>query len=154
MSRTPSIAVVLEGGLVQAFIIQDWPIPFALPRVVIVDYDTDDANDDELTRFSIGNAPAEAICRGETPLVYETQDEALSPKTVLAAIGEPADNGESTSPLAIAREVRRSILDLDTRLDRLEQSPTGDDHNHLYQLANGGLIDLLKALGDPTDFGD
>lgn len=40
------------------------------------------------------------------------------------------------------------------RLDRLEQAPTGDDYNALYQLANGGLIDLLKTLGDPTDFGD
>ncbi|WP_439587246.1 hypothetical protein [Hydrogenophaga sp.] len=46
--------------------------------------------------------------------------------------------------------MHQSILNLDARLDRLEQAPTGDDYNRLYQLANGGLLDLLKALGDPS----
>jgi hypothetical protein len=50
--------------------------------------------------------------------------------------------------------VRQSILELDERLNRLEQAPAGDDYNRLYVVANGGLIDLLKVLGNPTDFGD
>lgn len=61
---------------------------------------------------------------------------------------------EVSEPLALARRVRQNILDLDAQLNQSEQSPTGDDYNHLYILANCGLIDVLKALGDTTDFGD
>ncbi|MGU2315866.1 hypothetical protein ACSEV1_27395 [Pseudomonas aeruginosa] len=50
--------------------------------------------------------------------------------------------------------MRQNILDLEAQLNQSEQSPTGDDYNHLYILANCGLIDVLKALGDTTDFGD
>ena len=154
MSRIPSIAIVLEGGLVQTVIVQDWSGAIPHPRIVIVDYDTEGADDDEITQFSIGSEQTEAVCRIETPEVYESLKDALSPKAVLTALGA-TDDGEKPSPaLVLAREVRQSILDLDARLDRLEQVPTGDDYNALYQLANGGLIDLLKALGDPTDFGD
>ncbi len=154
MPPPPSIAVVLEGGLVQAFIVQDWPAQLALPRVAIVDHDTEGADRDELTRFSIGNDAVEAFCRGEDPLVYAGQADVLSPCVVLAAIGEPIDGEPPRPPLEVARSVRQSILELDGQLDQLEQAPTGDDYNHLYQLANGGLIDVLKAMGDPTDFGD
>ncbi|GMV69079.1 hypothetical protein [Coralloluteibacterium thermophilus] len=154
MSRIPSIAVVLGGGLVQAIIVQDWSGAIPLPRIAIVDYDTEGADDDEITRFSIGDDPAEAVCRIETPGVYESLRDALSPRALLAALGETDDDEKPSSALVLAREVRQSILDLDGRLDRLEQAPTGDDYNALYQLANGGLIDLLKTLGDPTDFGD
>lgn len=86
--------------------------------------------------------------------MYESLRDALSPRALLAALGETDDDEKPSSALVLAREVRQSILDLDGRLDRLEQAPTGDDYNALYQLANGGLIDLLKTLGDPTDFGD
>lgn len=61
MSRIPSIAVVLGGGLVQAIIVQDWSGAIPLPRIAIVDYDTEGADDDEITRFSIGDDPAEAV---------------------------------------------------------------------------------------------
>ena len=30
----------------------------------------------------------------------------------------------------------------------------GETPNALYVLANCGLIELLKSLGDPTDFGE
>jgi len=154
MPPNSSIAVVLEGGLVQAFIVQDWPAQFALPRVVIVDHDTEGADREELTSFRIGTDAVEAFCRGEDPLVYASQADVLSPCAVLAALGEPIDEESPRSPLDIARSVRQSILELDGQLDRLEQAPTGDDYNHLYQLANGGLVDVLKAMGDLTDFGD
>jgi len=61
---------------------------------------------------------------------------------------------DKESPLETAQSVRQSILDLDAQINASEQAPTGDDYNHLYVLANCGLIDVLKAMGDTTDFGD
>ncbi|MFT0546125.1 hypothetical protein ACMHYO_07175 [Allopusillimonas ginsengisoli] len=154
MSRNPSFAVVLEGGLVQATLVQDWPQHLPLPQFAIVDYDTEDAAADEVTHFAIGATAAEAICRGETPTVYESLPDALSPRVVLAALGESVRDNDTDSPLAMAQSVRQSILDLDAQINANEQAPTGDDYNHLYVLANCGLIDVLKAMGDTTDFGD
>ncbi len=154
MSRIPSFAVVLEGGLVQTVIVQDWPGQFPLPRIAVVDYDIEGAADDEITQFAIGDKPAEAICRGDVPEVYESLPVALSPRAVLAALGEPVDDGSADPAMTVARNVRNSIVALDETLNRKEQAPTGSDYNELYVLANCGLIDVLKAMGDTTDFGD
>ena len=145
MSRNPAMAVVIEGGLVQTIIVQAWPAEIPLPRIVIVDYDIEGASEDEITRFSIGSDPAEAFCRGEVPQVYEALADALSPKVVLAALGDGVDNDVRDSPLAIARTLRESVVELDAQLSR----PTGDDYRRLYELTRRGLIDLLTALGDP-----
>lgn len=154
MSPQPSFAVVLEGGHVQSILVQDWPPYSPLPQIAIVDYDTEDADPSEITRFPIGSVQEEAVCRAETPTRYETLPDALSPKAVLAALGEAAEVEAAESPLAIAQAVRKSILELDTQLNDAEQPPTGDDYNHLYVLANCGLIDVLKAMGDFSDFGE
>lgn len=151
MSFNPSFAVVLEGGLVQAIVAQDWPTHLPLPAFAVVDYDAEGAADDEITR--VGDAGAEAVCRSEVPSVFEAIPGALSPRAVLAALGEPVAD-KTPEPLALARSVRQGILDLDARLMAAEQAPAGDDYNELYVLANCGLIDVLKLLGDPTDFGD
>ncbi|MCW3660289.1 hypothetical protein ACVSNE_00185 [Pseudomonas aeruginosa] len=150
----PSFAVVLEGGLVQSVLVQDWPPYSPLPQIAIVDYDTEDADSSEITHFAIGARQEEAVCRAETPTRYESLPDALSPKVVLAALGEAPEKAGTDSPLAIARSVRQSILELDARLNDAEQAPTGDDYNQLYVLANCGLIDVLKALGDFSDFGE
>lgn len=154
MSRIPSFAIVLEGGLVQTVIVQDWPGQVPLPRIAVIDYDTEGAADDEITQFAIGDKPAEAICRGDVPEVYESLPVALSPRAVLAALGEPVDDDASEPAMTVARNVRNSIVALDEALNRKEQAPTGSDYNELYVLANCGLIDVLKAMGDTTDFGD
>ncbi|WP_269495569.1 hypothetical protein [Castellaniella sp. S9] len=154
MPRNPSFAVVLEGGLVQSLLVQDWPAQIPMPRIAVVDYDTEGATDDEITHFSIGDKPEEAICRGEVPVLYESVTDALSPRAVLTALGESMDDEDAESPLTIAQSVRQTILDLDAQINANEQAPTGDDYNHLYVLANCGLIDVLKALGDTTNFGD
>ena len=153
MSRNPSFAVVLEGGLVQAIVVQDWPDHLPLPPFAVVDYDTEGAADDEIVCFDIGNSEAEALCRSNTPTVFESLPDALSPRVVLAALGEPVLD-DTPKPLAIARRVRQNVLDLDARINTSEQAPTGDDYNQLYVLANCGLIEVQKALGDTTDFGD
>lgn len=58
MSETPSIAVALEGGLVIAVVLQGWPATLPEPRVVVVDYDTQDADDVDITSFfPSGTAP-------------------------------------------------------------------------------------------------
>ena len=151
MSRNPAMAVVIEGGLVQTIIIQAWPAEIPLPRIVIVDYDIEGASDDEITRFSIGSDPAEAFCRGEVPQVFEALADALSPKAVLAALGEEVDDDVRDSSLAIARTLRERIVELDAQLSRPKREPSGDDYRRLYELTRRGLIDLLTALGDaPT----
>ncbi len=154
MTRIPSLAVVIEGGMFQTIIVQDWPGQVPLPRIAVVDYDTDDANEQDLIRFSIGDEQVEAVGHSPVPDVYEDLTEALSPRSFLAALGEPVDDEQAEAAMAVARSVRDSIVALDQELNRKEQSPTGDDYNHLYVLANCGLIDVLKAMGDTTDFGD
>lgn len=155
MPHAPYIAVVVEGGIIQTVITEHWPSDLPRPRIVVVDYDKDGARDDELTEFSIGDEILEALCHIEVPTPFETFDKpALSPRAVLAALGESQVEPAGESPLSIARSVRRSIVELDQQLMQQEQAPTGDDYNQLYVLTNGGLIDVLKALGDPTDFGN
>jgi len=82
------MAIVLEGGLVQDVILQDWPSHIPLPRIVVVDYDTDSA---EITRFPFGDEIAEAVCHIEIPVIYESRDKALSPNTVLAILDGAGD---------------------------------------------------------------
>ena len=149
MSFNPSFAVVLEGGLVQAIVAQDWPKHLPLPAFAVVDYDAEGAADAEITR--VGDAQTDAVCRSEVPSVFEAIPGALSPRAVLAALGEPVAD-EAPELLALARSVRQGILDLDAEITAAERSPTGDDYNDIYLQANSGLIDMLKALGDPTDF--
>jgi hypothetical protein len=93
MSQIPSLAVVLEGGLVRSTLVQGWPDSVPLPRIVIVDYDIDGADEDDLMHFSIGNSPTTARCHSEIPGRYEDFSTALSPKDVLAALGETVDAG-------------------------------------------------------------
>jgi hypothetical protein len=149
MSRNPALAVVIEGGLVQTIIVEDWPTVIPLPRIVIVDYDIEGASDDEITRFFIGSDPAEAFCRGEAPQVYESISDALSPKVVLAALGDEVDGEVRDSPLAIARTLRESVVELDAQLSRSKREPSGEGYRRLYELTRRGLIDLLTAMGDP-----
>lgn len=91
MPPIPSIAVALEGGLVLAVVLQHWPHAIPQPRIVVVDYDTEEADDTEITRFPIGGKIAEAICHSEVPVIYESLAEALSPDAVLTALGESDD---------------------------------------------------------------
>ena len=91
MSQTPSLAVVLDGGLVQSLIVQDWPAQLPLPRVVVVDYVIDGADEEELTHFPIGERQEVALCRNEIPDRYEDFKDALSPRAILTALGEPVD---------------------------------------------------------------
>lgn len=83
MSQSPYVAVVLEGGLVQTIIIEAWPPALPLPGIVVVDYDTEGADDDELTAFTIGADHYEAVCHGVEPTVYESLEAALSPRAIL-----------------------------------------------------------------------
>lgn len=81
MPSTPSIAIVIEGGLVQVALVEDWPGQAPLPRIVIVDYDDDDTPEDELTSFNIGNEVVDVRCHEEIPCVYESFTKpALSPR--------------------------------------------------------------------------
>lgn len=85
----PSFAIVLEGGLVQAILAQDWPENQPLPQFAVVNYDTEGADEDEITRFLIGNSEAEAVCWCEIPTVHEKLSGSLSPRAVIAAMSEP-----------------------------------------------------------------
>ena len=128
---------------------QDWPDHLPLPPFAVVDYDTEGAADDEIVRFDIGNSEAEALCRSDTPTVFESLPDALSPRAVLAALDEPVRD-DLPEPLAIARQVRQSVLDLDARINAGELAPTGDDYNALYLLAEemdkrGGRLAVVVA---------
>ena len=87
MSSKPCIAIVIEGGLVQTTLVENWPDQLPLPRLVVVDHDTDGADETELTEFFIGTDVVKAFCHVEIPLVYESFGKsALSPCAVVAAL--------------------------------------------------------------------
>jgi hypothetical protein len=100
MSRVPSLAVVIDGGLVQSVIVQDWPASLPLPRIAVVDYDVEGAEADEVTRFSLAGETLEALCHSETPVVYEPSTKALSPRALLAALDAAVDDGQARLSLA------------------------------------------------------
>jgi hypothetical protein len=70
-----------------------------------------------------------------------------------SVVAQPID-GERRSALEMVRSLRQSFLELDGQFTQPGEIPTCEDYSHLYALANGGLIDVLKAMGDPTDCGD
>lgn len=148
MSKTPLLAIVLEGGLVQWLITEAWPVEMPSPQIVIVDYDTEGASEDEITTFAIGDLPVTARCRVATSIASEPYEDFLSPSAVLAAMGRPVEGEETVSPLTLARELRSRIQMLDGELDRNERPPTGDDYNRLLAIVNGWLIDIMQALGE------
>jgi len=43
LPQPPTIAVIVEGGLVQTTLIEGWPAHQPLPRIVVVDYDKEGA---------------------------------------------------------------------------------------------------------------
>jgi len=151
MPQPPSLAIVLEGGNIQWLIAEDWPAGLAPLRIVIIDYDTEDYRDDELTRFTISDHEVKAACKAATPVVSESFEKFLSPKAVLAAMGQPVEAEPTSSPLALARVMRAKIQEIDDELNRNERSPTGDDYNRLYAVTNGWLIDILQVLGAEPD---
>lgn len=61
------------------------------------------------------------------PVEYGPDCRYPSPAEVLSVLDARKPAGRP-SALSIARDVHQSILDLDARLDRLEQAPTGDDY--------------------------
>lgn len=148
MSNIPAIAVVLEGGVVQTTLVESWPSQLPRPRIIVVDYDTEGAADDELTLFTIGNEVVDAYCYAQTPDVYEAFDTpALSPRAVLAALGESVDPiGES--PLQIARRLRRAVRELEGAIQRHQRRPDSHDYNALLALIIAGLAELSIAMGD------
>jgi hypothetical protein len=99
MSQVPSLAVVVDGGLVQYVTVQDWPASLPLPRIAVVDYDVDGADEDELIRIPIAGITLEARCHSETPVVVESSTKALSPRAILAAL-DATDDGPARLPLA------------------------------------------------------
>ena len=98
LTQIPSIAIVIEGGLVQTTLVEGWPSQVPLPQIVIVDYDDDWATEDELTTFTIGNEVVDALCHLEIPQAYESfKTPALSPCAVLTALGVSINTTYPTS---------------------------------------------------------
>lgn len=148
MSNIPSIAVVLEGGAVQTTLIEGWPSQLPRPCIVVVDYDTEGMAENELTLFRIGHEIVDARCHTQTPDVYEAFDTpALSPRAVLAALGESVDPIVE-SPLHIARRLRRAVRELEGAIHRHQRRPDNHDYNALLALIIAGLAELSIAMGD------
>jgi hypothetical protein len=128
MSQTPYIAVVFGDGQMQSVIVQEWPDQIPLPRIAIVDYDINGVDEEDLTHFSIGDTPMAALCRSETPDRYEDYkaalSPALSPKAVLAALGEPNGPTHQKEVLDFPDWSQMARLELERRSERfLEVMP-------------------------------
>lgn len=149
MSPGFSIGLLVTNDDIDAVILEGWPDGVPKPRMVVFDYAGNDVLDEYVLRVSTGAPNAGLTGREVFAVEYGPDCRYPSPAEILSVLDarKPADK---PSALSIARGVHQSILELDARLDRLEQAPTGDDYNRLYQLANGGLLDLLKTLGDPS----
>ena len=148
MSPGFSIGLLVTNDDIDAVIFEGWPDGVPKPRMVVFDYAGNDVLDEYVLRVSTGAPNAGLTGREVFPVEYGPDCRYPSPAEILSVLDarKPADK---PSALSIARGVHQSILEW-MRGDRLEQAPTGDDYNRLYQLANGGLLDLLKTLGDPS----
>lgn len=153
MPPIPAIGLLVHDDDVEAVVLEGWPEGVPPPRFVVFDFAGPDVPDKCVLHVSSGAPNAGLVGHELFPVTYQTGGDHPSPNEILSLLDERKHAGDTT-PLQIARALRQSILNLDGKLNRLEQAPTGDEYNHLYALANGGLIQLLKALGDPTDFGD
>lgn len=149
MSPSFFIGLLVTDDDIDAVILEGWPADVRKPRMVVFDYAGHDVPDEHVLHVSSGAPNAGLTGREVFPIEYGPDCRYPSPAEVLSVL-DARKPAEKPSALSIARNVHQSILDLDAQLDRLEQAPTGDDYNRLYQLANGGLIDLLKALGAPS----
>lgn len=144
-----SIGLLVTNDDIDAVILEGWPDDVPKPRMVVFDYAGNDVLDEYVLRVSTGTPNVGLTGREVFPIEYGPDCRYPSPAEILSVL-DARKPAEKPSALSIARGVHQSILELDARLDRLERAPTGDDYNRLYQLANGGLLDLLKTLGDPS----
>ncbi|GAJ29343.1 hypothetical protein [Acidomonas methanolica] len=91
MSPIPSIAVALEGGIVLAVVLQDWPSHIPHPRIVVVDYDIDGADQAEIKVIPTGDGFTEALCYSEQAVIYENAPGAISPDAIINTLTLSAD---------------------------------------------------------------
>lgn len=148
MPQAPLLAIVVDRGLIQWLITEAWPVQIPQPRIVIVDYDIEDASPSEVTTFSIGDLKVNAMCRMAKPIPAESYENFLSPRAVLSAMGRPVDGESTPSPIMLAREMHRRVQAVHSELERHERSPTGDDYDRLHAIVSGWLIDILGVLED------
>lgn len=153
MTPIPAIGLLVHDDDVEAVVLEGWPEGVPPPRFVVFDFAGPDVSDKYVLHVSSGTPNAGLVSHELLPVSYQIGSDHPSPNEILSLLDERKHAGDTT-PLQIARALRQSILNLDGKLNRLERAPTGDEYNHLYALASDGLIQLLKALGDPTDFGD
>tara|TARA_R110001583_G_scaffold195118_1_gene369358 strand:+ start:104666 stop:105130 length:465 start_codon:yes stop_codon:yes gene_type:complete len=149
MSPGYYIGLLVTDDDIDAVVLEGWPADVPKPRMVVFDYASIDVPDEYLLHVKTGTPNGGFTGREVFPIEYGRDCRYPSPAEILSVL-DARKPPEKPSVLSIARGVHQSILELDARLDRLEQAPTGDDYNRLYELANGGLIDLLKALGEPS----
>jgi hypothetical protein len=112
MSHPPCLAIVIEGGLVQRILLQDWPAQMPSPRIVVVDYDIDGADEDALSHFSIGDTPEAALCHREIPERCEDCQAALSPRELWTMLDPPdrrAGAGEKRPPTPIEQSLTEHL---------------------------------------------
>ncbi|MDR2882088.1 MAG: hypothetical protein LBV29_09375 [Azoarcus sp.] len=152
MKPRPTFAIVLnEASNVQDIVAQDYPLYLPLPTFVVVSYDTEYSDPEDLRHVKVGNNEYEALCHDAE--VSRASEPGLSPLAVLTDLGISAEN-DMPDLLTLVRAVHQEVVNVDARLNAAEKSPTGDDYNELYGVAHHGLLQLLKVLGDSTNFGD
>lgn len=152
MSPTFCIGLLVIDDDIEAVILEGRPSDAPKPRMVVFDYAGNDVPSESILHVTSGAPNAGQTGREVFGVVYLPDSRYPSPGELRSVLDARRRAAES-SPLQIARRMRQRVRELDDRLNRQELAPTGEDYNRLYQLAHGGLIDLLKALGDPADFG-
>ena len=175
MSHTPYLAVIIEGGQMQSVLLQEWPGQIPLPRIV-VDYDSDGADEEALTHFSIGGDANVALCRREIPESHEDCQAALSPKALWAALDEPGDAGIDPRERRLQTPIEASLIDYLTgyagkdpdrrkqvrdfpdwpdmarrELDRRSVQILEDFPDDALQAIARGEVDLARLVGEIPD---
>ena len=71
MTRPISMAVVLEGGLVQALLVEDWPTHIPLPRIAVVDYDAEGRIERIAWPKELGPQPPASVVQSKVQVVRQ-----------------------------------------------------------------------------------
>lgn len=67
MDLPMQIAVVLEGGMVQSTHVANLPEGQDPPDILVIDYDTEGASEEDITTFEIDGDDHQAICSTHIP---------------------------------------------------------------------------------------
>lgn len=147
IERTPCIAIVLDGDLVQDVVIQDWPKGALLPEAVVINHQVGHADDDPRV-LTIGDQRLEVSCHTEPVIVYERAPaRTLEPRRVFDEVVRIERSDKVALVLTMVDEMQSSLREIEQQLvDNNRFEPLSTPYRQLHARLEHWLPILRKQL--------